>query len=77
MSNPGMKKLDAAKLYDNAVVSIQLGIEDFKLSQLDEHDGGNPLRALSSVRNFVFWLATNFLNIKSQNPSTLKNKHMN
>ncbi|MEN4710297.1 hypothetical protein [Pantoea agglomerans] len=51
MSISGMKKLDAAKLYDNAIVSIQLGIEDFKLSQLAEHDGGNPSRALSSVRN--------------------------
>ncbi|WP_447872672.1 hypothetical protein [Serratia fonticola] len=45
------KKLDAKKLYENAVVSIQLGIEDFKLSQLPESDGGNPFRALSSVRN--------------------------
>ncbi|MGC0944537.1 hypothetical protein WKH55_08720 [Pantoea agglomerans] len=45
------KKLDAEKLYDNAVVSIQLGIEDFKLSQVLESEGGNPSRALSSVRN--------------------------
>jgi hypothetical protein len=45
------KKLDAKKLYENAIVSIQLGIEDFKLSQLPESDGGNPFRALSSVRN--------------------------
>ncbi|MDR6350688.1 hypothetical protein [Pantoea sp. SORGH_AS_0659] len=51
MSNKSIKKLDAEKLYDNAIVSIQLGIEDFKLSQTSERDGGNPSRALSSVRN--------------------------
>jgi hypothetical protein len=45
------KELDAKKLYENAIVSIQLGIEDFKLSQLPESDSGNPFRALSSVRN--------------------------
>lgn len=44
-------KLDADKLYENAIVSIQLGVEDFKLSQLAEVEGGNPFRALSSVRN--------------------------
>lgn len=51
MSNNAMKKLDAAKLYDNAILSIRLGIEDFQLSQLLVEDGGNPTRALSSVRN--------------------------
>ncbi|HBM3240820.1 TPA: hypothetical protein LVL64_000131 [Klebsiella oxytoca] len=43
--------LDASKLFDNAQASIQLGIEDFQLSQKDFNNGGNPARALSSVRN--------------------------
>lgn len=51
MSNPLVRTLDAAKLYENAIVSIQLGIEDFKLSQTAVDEGGNPNRALSSVRN--------------------------
>ncbi|WP_394517186.1 hypothetical protein [Pantoea sp. SGAir0175] len=51
MSKVAAKKLDAEKLYENAIVSIQLGIEDFKLSQASAEAGGNPNRALSSVRN--------------------------
>ncbi|MCK7241189.1 hypothetical protein L8P40_08780 [Enterobacter kobei] len=43
--------LDAEKLYENAVLSIQLGIEDFELSQKAVVEGGNPARSLSSVRN--------------------------
>lgn len=43
--------LDADKLYENAVLSIQLGIEDFELSQKSVDKGGNPARSLSSVRN--------------------------
>lgn len=51
MSNVSQPTLDAAKLYENAVSSIQLGIEDFQISQKDQAEGGNPARALSSVRN--------------------------
>lgn len=51
MSNVSLPKLDADKLYENAVLSIQLGIEDFQLSQKASSEGGNPARALSSVRN--------------------------
>lgn len=51
MSKTAIQKLDATKLYDNAILSIKLGIEDFQLSQLPVEDGGNPTRALSSVRN--------------------------
>ncbi|SCC63234.1 hypothetical protein [Kosakonia oryziphila] len=51
MSNAPTPELDAEKLYENAKASIQLGIEDFQISQKDENDGGNPARALSSVRN--------------------------
>ncbi|MBH3289509.1 hypothetical protein I5N29_03585 [Serratia marcescens] len=46
MSTPAAQTLDAEKLYDNAVISIQLGIEDFEQS-----NSGTPTRALSSVRN--------------------------
>ncbi|MHA6636811.1 hypothetical protein ACX3OY_23845 [Citrobacter farmeri] len=46
LNNAPLLTLDADKLYENAVLSIQLGIEDFQLSQ-----GGNPARSLSSVRN--------------------------
>ncbi|BEO51078.1 hypothetical protein SMQE21_10180 [Serratia marcescens] len=46
MSTPAAQTLDAEKLYDNAVISIQLGIEDFEQS-----NSGIPTRALSSVRN--------------------------
>ncbi|WP_447885707.1 hypothetical protein [Serratia fonticola] len=46
MSIPAAPTLDAEKLYSNAVISIQLGIEDFEQSTLE-----NPARALSSVRN--------------------------
>ncbi|MBA0035934.1 hypothetical protein HS962_06775 [Pantoea sp. BIGb0393] len=51
MSNASNNTLDAAKLFDNAVISIQLGLEDFQISQKTKDDGGNPSRALSSVRN--------------------------
>lgn len=51
MSNASSPTLDAEKLYENAVLSIQLGIEDFQLSQRPPEEGGNPARALSSVRN--------------------------
>lgn len=51
MSNASVKGLDVEKLYENAIISIQLGIEDFNLSQIPSEDGGNPNRALSSVRN--------------------------
>ncbi|WP_368543656.1 hypothetical protein [Enterobacter soli] len=51
MSNVSVPSLDAEKLYENAVLSIQLGIEDFQLSQKASSEGGNPARALSSVRN--------------------------
>lgn len=42
---------DAQKLYDNSVISIQLGIEDFLLSTTPPEKGGNEARALSSARN--------------------------
>lgn len=66
MSNDSLPSLDAEKLYENAILSIQLGIEDFQLSQRPLDKGGNPARALSSVRNlfagvmliFKFKLAT-------------------
>jgi len=51
MSNASTNSLDAEKLFDNAVISVQLGLEDFELSQKKTEDGGNPSRALSSVRN--------------------------
>ena len=47
MSNTTSLTLDADKLYDNAIASIQLGIEDFQLSQQPD----NSLRTLSSIRN--------------------------
>ncbi|EMH4138512.1 hypothetical protein PTR36_06295 [Serratia bockelmannii] len=46
MSTPAAPTLDAEKLYNNAVISIQLGIEDFEQSNSE-----NPARTLSSVRN--------------------------
>ncbi|MEX6367439.1 hypothetical protein AB6F62_04845 [Providencia huaxiensis] len=45
MNDKQRPTLDAKKLYDNAVISIQLGIDDFQLSKSE------PIRALSSVRN--------------------------
>lgn len=51
MSNANKQTLDAQKLYENAIASIQLGIEDFELSQKPSNEGGNPARTLSSVRN--------------------------
>ncbi|WP_050713336.1 hypothetical protein [Halomonas sp. R57-5] len=40
--------LDAAKLRENALTSIRLGVEDFECSR---HQGGDPARALSAIRN--------------------------
>lgn len=51
MSNQNMPTLNAEKLLENALLSIQLGIEDFQLSVSPESEGGSPQRALSSVRN--------------------------
>lgn len=51
MAHPFPPVLDATKLFDNALTSIRLGIEDFELSQKAKEDGGNPARALSAVRN--------------------------
>ncbi|CND22434.1 hypothetical protein [Yersinia alsatica] len=51
MSNKPAPTLNAEKLYSNALISIQLGIEDFEISTLLPNKGGNPARALSSVRN--------------------------
>ncbi|EPV2478751.1 hypothetical protein ACV274_002176 [Enterobacter ludwigii] len=51
MSNATSQTLDAQKLYENAIASIQLGLEDFQLSQKPSDEGGNPARTLSSVRN--------------------------
>lgn len=48
---PKQPKLDGEKLLENAVASIQLGIEDFQLSSKPADDDGNPSRALSAVRN--------------------------
>lgn len=42
---------DSEKLKENAIASIQLGVEDFQLSKKTVVEGGNPARALSSVRN--------------------------
>ncbi|MEQ9848665.1 acetone carboxylase subunit gamma [Pectobacterium brasiliense] len=50
MTSPSTPTLDAEKLYDNALISIQLGIEDFELS-ISTLPSGNQARALSSVRN--------------------------
>jgi hypothetical protein len=41
--------LDAAKLRENAITSIRLGVEDFQRSQGGENP--DPARALSSIRN--------------------------
>lgn len=40
--------LDAAKLRENALTSIRLGVEDFERCR---HPGGDPARALSATRN--------------------------
>ncbi|WP_447628386.1 hypothetical protein [Enterobacter hormaechei] len=48
MSTPSAPTLDAEKLYDNAIISIRLGIEDFELSTISAE---KQARALSSVRN--------------------------
>lgn len=48
MNTSSKPTLDATKLYDNAVISIKLGIEDFELSTNSEEQ---QARALSSVRN--------------------------
>lgn len=46
-----MPTLDTAKLLENALTSIRLGVEDFQRSQATVADGGDPTRALSAVRN--------------------------
>ncbi|RJT16264.1 hypothetical protein [Rahnella inusitata] len=48
MSTSPVQTIDAQKLYENALISIQLGIEDFEES---ERASGNKARTLSSVRN--------------------------
>lgn len=45
-----MPTLDAAKLRENALTSIRLGVEDFQRSQIPG-DEGDPSRALSAIRN--------------------------
>lgn len=40
--------LDKTKVLENAVTSIQLGVEDYQLTQGER---GNPLRAVSAARN--------------------------
>lgn len=42
---------DPAKLRDNALASIKLGVEDFEISQKPEFQNGDPARALSAARN--------------------------
>ncbi|EOC1425196.1 hypothetical protein ACI1AD_000328 [Cronobacter dublinensis] len=51
MSQNNTPTLDANKLYENAIISIKLGIEDFELTKVSPDKGGDPARALSSVRN--------------------------
>lgn len=46
-----MPTLNTAKLLENALTSIRLGVEDFQRSQTTEAGGGDPARALSAVRN--------------------------
>ncbi|MGE6660912.1 hypothetical protein ACQKEK_09245 [Pseudomonas sp. NPDC077408] len=48
MSGKSAPTLDKAKVLENAVTSIQLGIEDYELTQGNR---GNPLRAVSAARN--------------------------
>lgn len=48
MSAKGVPTLEKAKVLENAINSIQLGIEDYQLTQ---GDNGNLLRAVSSARN--------------------------
>ncbi|RMO05521.1 hypothetical protein ALQ48_01965 [Pseudomonas coronafaciens pv. zizaniae] len=48
MSSKGVPTLDKAKVLENAVTSIQLGIEGYQLTQ---GSNGNLLRAVSSARN--------------------------
>lgn len=48
MSGKSAPTLDKAKVLKNAVTSIQLGIEDYQLTQGKR---GNPLRAVSAARN--------------------------
>lgn len=47
----GKSSLDINRLKENAVVSIQLGIEDFEVCQKKVAEGGKPARALSAIRN--------------------------
>ncbi|WP_445672543.1 hypothetical protein [Pseudomonas inefficax] len=46
MSGITQQTLDKNKLLENAIISIQLGVEDYQLTQ-----EGKPLRALSAARN--------------------------
>ncbi|MEB0042645.1 hypothetical protein [Pseudomonas sp. MH10] len=46
-----MPRLDAAKLRQNALTSIRLGVEDFERCRLNGDAGGDPARALSAIRN--------------------------
>lgn len=48
MSGKRVPTLEKNKVLDNAVTSIQLGIEDYQLTQ---GKSGNPLRAVSAARN--------------------------
>ncbi|WP_224765906.1 hypothetical protein [Pseudomonas asiatica] len=48
MAHPCPTVLDATKLFNNALTSIRLGIEDFELSQKVRENGGDPARALSA-----------------------------
>ncbi|HEE9762565.1 TPA: hypothetical protein R8F97_003483 [Pseudomonas putida] len=50
MTNHRPPQLDAHKLFENALTSMRLGIEDFELSQ-KRGVNGDPARALSAVRN--------------------------
>lgn len=47
----GKSILDINRLKENAILSIQLGIEDFEVCQKKIEDGGKPARALSAIRN--------------------------
>lgn len=47
----GKSSLDINRLKENAILSIQLGIEDFEVCQKKVAEGGKPARALSAIRN--------------------------
>ena len=48
MTNP---PFDKDKLLENAIASIRIGVEDFERAKRDVSEGGDPERAISSVRN--------------------------